>query len=401
MMKNYLRPGRLSLAKKKKKKRPNFKRIFLLFILPVVTVTFMVYTLTTSLKELVLSNNPEGLPDSPQLGSPASDEKPSLEILPVKESIIESSPQVLPVAGGQTRMKEGDRTKDEALSGGSLPSAKSLLTKIPPFNDADIIKLSEQMITSPNTVVTAYFRVPSKFQPGKYDGWMRNMLSLQDAIVVFTHADLVPQIKELRSHALNRTVIIPLELDDLPIGTLYSKEFWQNQLDKDPEKNIHRSYELLWIWLSKTWCTTQAIRLNIFQSDLYVWSDIGCFRDKKYNSKTMIIHRENVPPHEVIQMAHHKTNPPEEELWADKYHHKEHYYHSGSQFAAYKDTMKQFHEYFLETIDRFLERNMFIGEDQHVLQSVCLQHPEICAYAPFDQVKDNHYFGLRWVGKYG
>jgi hypothetical protein len=319
-----------------------------------------------------------------------------MEMLSVNESVIESSPQVLPVTGGQTRRKE-DRIKYEAISGGSLPSAKSLLTKPPPFNDSDIIKLSDKMITSPNTVVTAYFRVPSKHHADEYDGWMLNMLSLQDAMVVFTHADLVPQIKELRSHALDRTVVIPLELDDLPIGTLYSTEFWQGQLDKDPEKKTHRSYQLLWIWLSKTWCTTQAIRLNIFQSDLFMWSDIGCFRNTRFNGKTMILHRENVPPHEMLQMAHHKPNPPEEELWADKYHHKEHYYHSGSQFAAYKDTMNQFHEYFLDTIDRFLERNMFIGEDQHVLQSVCLQHPEICAYAPYNKVRDNHYFALRSV----
>ena len=282
-------------------------------------------------------------------------------------------------------------------NGKMLPSAKTLLTKPPPFSDADVIKLSDTTITTPNTIVTAYFRVPSKFKPGKYDAWMRNMLSLQDAMVIFTHRDLVSQIKDFRSHALNRTVIVPLELDELPIGTLYSKDFWEEQLDKDPEKKIHRSYQLLWIWLSKTWCTTEAIRLNFFQSDLFVWSDIGCFRDSKYNSLTMIRHRENVPPNEMIQMAHHKPNPPKEVLWANKYKEKQHYYHSGSQFAAYKDTWKIFHEKFLETIDKFLERDMFIGEDQHVLQSVCLQHPELCAYIPFTMVKDNHYFGLRWV----
>jgi hypothetical protein len=282
-----------------------------------------------------------------------------------------------------------------------LPLAKSLLTKPPPFQDSQIVKLSshEKLITSPNTIVTAYFRVPSKFKPGKYDGWMRNMLSLQDAMVIFTHADLVHQIEALRSHAKNRTIIIPIELEDLPIGTLFSQDFWQDQLDRDPEKKIHRSYQLFWIWLSKSWCTMEAIRLNVFQSDLFVWSDIGCFREAKYNNKTMVQHREQVPPHEMIQMAHHKPNPPPglQKLFNDKYKHKPNFYHSGSQFAAYKDTWKIFHEYFLDTIDQFLEHNMIIVEDQAVLQSVCLSHPEICAYAPFDQVGDNHYFGLRYI----
>jgi hypothetical protein len=232
---------------------------------------------------------------------------------------------------------------------------------------------------------------------------MKNMLSLQDAMVIFTSQDLVPQIKELRKHALNRTVIVPLALEELPIATIFSTDFWQDQLDRDPEQKRHKSYQLFWIWLSKSWCTTQAIRFNMFNSDLFMWSDIGCFRDAKYNFKTMIQHRESIPPHEMIQMAHHKPNPPpkDTQFWNDKYHQKANFYHSGSQMAAYKDTWNTFHEYFLDTIDGFLERHMIIVEDQAVLQSVCLRYPEICAYVPFDQIKDNHYFGLRYLTHYG
>jgi hypothetical protein len=305
------------------------------------------------------------------------------------------------IALKQSNINNGQPKTIETKRSGTLPSAKTLLTQPPPFKKSQIIKLSENMINSPNTVVTAYHRVPSKFKPGKYDGWMQNMLSLQDAMVIFTEAAMVDQIKELRKHALNRTVIIPLELHDLPYGTLYPTQFWEDQLNRDPEKRIHRSYELFWIWLSKSWCVSQAIDMNIFQSDLFMWSDIGCFRETKFNSQTMIQHREQVPPNEMMQMAHHTPNPPDEELFNDKYHQKEHFYHSGSQFVAYKDTWAKFHEYFLDTIDRFLENDMIIVEDQAVLQSTCLTHPEICVYVPFTEVKDNHYFGLRYVVNQG
>merc|ERR1719469_801700 len=100
-------------------------------------------------------------------------------------------------------------------------------------------------------------------------------------------------------------------------------------------------------------------------------------------------------------MAHHQPNPPKEELFNDKYKQQPNFYHSGSQFVGYKDTLLTFHEYFLETIDRFLEKKMIIVEDQCVLQSVCLSHPEICAYVPTSQVKDNNYFGLRTVLYHG
>ena len=96
-----------------------------------------------------------------------------------------------------------------------------------------------------------------------------------------------------------------------------------------------------------------------------------------------------------------KPNPPREQLFNDKYKRKSNFYHSGSQFVGLKDTWLTFHEYFMETIDRFLENNMIIVEDQAVLQSVCLSHPEICAYAPYSQVKDNAYFGLRRILHFG
>lgn len=309
--------------------------------------------------------------------------------------------------GGAEEAKTIERIVAEHAEKGEGPSAKWILQSKPPFEDSDIIKLypagseNQPLIKSANTVVTGYFRIPSKHGSDKYDGWMRNMLSLQDAMVIFTESALVDQIKDLRSHAVNRTIIVPIALDDLPIANVFSESFWKDQLDRDPEKRIHRSYQVFWIWLSKSWAVTQAIRMNVFDSDLFVWSDIGCFRDRKYNSKTMVLRRDMVPPKEILFMAHHKPNPPEEELFNDKYHHKANFYHSGSQFVGFKDTLVTFHELFLETIDRFLEKNMIIVEDQAILQSVCLSHPEICAYAPFDQVKDNHYFGLRHVLHFG
>jgi hypothetical protein len=64
---------------------------------------------------------------------------------------------------------------------------------------------------------------------------------------------------------------------------------------------------------------------------------------------------------------------------------------------AFQDTWLTFHKYFMETVNGFIQRDLFVGEDQAVLQSTCLQHPDICEYISFDQVPDNHYFGLRTV----
>jgi hypothetical protein len=312
-----------------------------------------------------------------------------------------NEPLTTPIVNNHERQQP---TEDKLIAG-SLPSAKTLLNFKPPFDDSDLIKLepSGNLLQSPNTVVTGYFRISSKYVSSEYDKWMANMLSLQDAMVIFTEPSFVEQIKGHRQHALDRTVIVPIELKDLPYGSLYPASFWKDQMDRNPEKKRHRSVELFWIWLSKTWCITEAIRLNLYNSDFFVWSDIGCFRNKMYNGMTMIEHRDTVPKDRIVQMAHRTPMVLDDPIFNDKYKQKSKHFHSGSQFAGYKDTMIRFHELFLETIDVFLERNMIIVDDQLVAQSCCLSHPDLCAYLPSDQIypKDNRYFGLRYMLHYG
>lgn len=274
---------------------------------------------------------------------------------------------------------------------------------------------------SPSTIVTGYFRVRSKFAAENYITWMSEMLSLQDAMVIFTDREMVETIKKFRQHATNRTVIVEMKLTDLPISQLMRGEgeekssniFWQRQLEIDKERRLHKSFELFWVWLSKSWEVAQAVEHNWFQSDFFMYSDIGCFRSKGYGNKFLIPHGagnsalgENiikiVPDHDtVLWMAHHKPNAPPHYLWNDKFTQKQHYYHSGSQGAGYKEAWQQYHAKFAEVIDEFVAAGMFIGEDQCVLQATCQKYPHLCAYVPFDQVKDNHYFGLRHVLHYG
>lgn len=280
----------------------------------------------------------------------------------------------------------------------SIPSAKTLLDAPTPYQEYDIYRLSPNLTTSPNTIVTAYFRVKSKYDSSKYDAWMANFLSLQDHMVIFTQEELFPQIMRLRSHALDRTVMIMMKVDDIPIGQLYPSEFWEDQLERDVEKAKHKSYQLFWIWLNKVWATNEAIRLNFFQSDLFMWADIGSLRDGFCKSCTLIQHREQVPPHEMMQMAFQEpVPPPGRDMFWDKTKDAAYFYHSGMHFVAFKDTWTQFNVYFLEMIDRFLEKEYPICDDQVVLQSVCLTHPEICAYVPASQVRDYRFRGLRYV----
>ena len=258
------------------------------------------------------------------------------------------------------------------------------------------------LVQSQSTVVTAYFQLKSKFPSEQYHRWMKNMLSMQDSMVIFTSPDLVETMQHHRAHALNRTVVISIEADELPVAQEYNTTFWQHQLDMDPEKRRHQDYPLFWIWLSKSWFVVESIQRNYFDSTIFMWSDIGCFRMPRYKHKVMVVHPEMVPRYSILQMAHHEPNPPPDKIWNNKLRQKQHFYHSGSQAIGYEDVWREFHAHFLETVQEFLSRKMFIGEDQTILQSTCLLHPNLCAYVPYTQVgSDNHYFGLRHVLHFG
>ena len=263
-----------------------------------------------------------------------------------------------------------------------------------------IIKQSD-LITSPTTIVTAYFSVRSKFAKEEYVKWMSNSLSVQDAMVIFTAPEMVEMMQSLRSHAINRTVIIPFNLTQVELAQKYDDQFWEQQLAKDPEKRIHRSYELFWIWLSKSFFVKAAIDQDFYKSDIYMWSDIGCYRHSGYNGKKAIVHTSLIPKDRILQMAHQEPKPPPYIWWNDKYSQGAYFYHSGSQMIGYKTTWLQLHREFLTTLEGFVQRGMFVGEDQTVLESTCLRVPSLCAYVPPKQVRDNNYFGLRFVLHHG
>lgn len=256
-----------------------------------------------------------------------------------------------------------------------------------------------------STMVTGYFRLKSKHSAIKYLNWMSNMLSLQDCMVIYTSSDFVETIQKFRNHAPSKTVLIELSVDDLPIAKM-GTDFWQRQLDIDKEKKIHQSYQVFWIWLSKSWCVTQAIRHDFFASHqhhhndgaIFMWQDIGSFRNGEYRGKRILQHTEVIPPGTVLWMAHRRPNPPPTHLWNNKMKQKQFYFQSGSQGAGDVTAWTEFHSQFARTAQQFLDHNfMFIGEDQCVIQSTCQQHPHLCAYLLRSEVKDNNYFGLRYA----
>lgn len=203
--------------------------------------------------------------------------------------------------------------------------------------------------------------------------------------------------------------------DDDDVDRHRSKQFWSNQFDIDPERNIHSTYELYWIWLSKSWFVGIAGSIiTNYNNDILrnsssaegiphhhhnqqqqtshktnndnlvlMWIDIGMFRKliPRYNHNVLIQHREIIPiivdnttttgtnnvlSSTIVWMAHRPPNPSTNVYFTDKLNMKQHFYHSGSSaIGYYTPTWKTFHTKFITTFHSFVTRNNNLNDNPY------------------------------------
>jgi len=59
---------------------------------------------------------------------------------------------------------------------------------------------------------------------------MRNMLSLQDAMVIYTSPSLVSTMEGPRAYAIERTLVVFMELNDTRMARSYSEACWLDKM---------------------------------------------------------------------------------------------------------------------------------------------------------------------------
>ena len=131
------------------------------------------------------------------------------------------------------------------------------------------------------TIVTAYYEVETrKHSINEYIKWAKNLMELENPIVLFTSLRLSNFFKTMRGN--KPIVIVELEFEDLYTWKKY-KNKWIEHHSLDPEKNIH-SPELYSVWADKPFFLEKAIEKNYFNTTHFLWCDIGAFResDKMY-----------------------------------------------------------------------------------------------------------------------
>lgn len=135
-------------------------------------------------------------------------------------------------------------------------------------------------------VVSCFYLVDPK--PGRshelYKEWFKNLLdTLNCNMIVFTDNDSKKFLNITHSKIIYHT----LPFDKLHFFKNYGVNFWENQQKKDPNKN--RSWKLSVLYNEKCKFIERAIKLYP-NNDWFIWTDIGCFRQKLNISYPIINH---------------------------------------------------------------------------------------------------------------
>lgn len=257
------------------------------------------------------------------------------------------------------------------------------------------------------TIVTGYFKIKSKFPHNQYIEWMENMLkNIATPMVIFTDKETENIITQLRKPHLQNTKIIITSINEFYCYKWI--KLWQKHHNLDPEKNIH-SPELYMIWAEKTEMVRKAIELNPFNSEFYLWCDIGCFRNRTHlgdlnpldcinwptetkvkslkNNKVYFDKTGFINPCYGILLENGVTLHPLTNVLATV----------GGLFILHKNMISIWHNEYYSMLQNYFNINRFAGKDQTIMANICLKKPNIVELINVPPNEDKWFYFLKFL----
>ncbi len=231
------------------------------------------------------------------------------------------------------------------------------------------------------TIVTAYFNIPkSKANHETYKGWMKNMLAIQNRMVIFCDASSMTLIRELRKGNPCPTIILETKFEEFHCYKYV--DIFRAQHAIDHEKKIH-SVELYLIWNEKSHFLKRAATEveKMFRephNDKFVWCDIGCFRTPntrflKWPDATKI------PDDKMLLLEVDPLNQ-QDNVKDIKFLHDltKRNHIGGGIFAGSSSAILKWHDAYYTMLERLYSMGRFVGKDQTIMSSIYIDQPDMC-----------------------
>ena len=151
------------------------------------------------------------------------------------------------------------------------------------YNEGVILNKNLTLVKDPITIVTALYKIKSKYSSDFYLKWVENLLKLDKPIIFFIDPSIANIIKSKRSNKYeNKTIWVELEMKDFYTYQKYLF-FFKKAYKIDEERKENHTIELYLIWAEKVVFLKKAIDANLFSSFCFYWIDAGLLRESNYS----------------------------------------------------------------------------------------------------------------------
>ena len=249
------------------------------------------------------------------------------------------------------------------------------------------------------TIVTCYLDIDkSKHGKENYKNWIINYLSIikNNNIVIYCNCErTIKLILELRNNFLNKTKIVKINIEDL--YTYRYIDYFTKDNKKDPEK--YHVTELYLIWNNKVAFMYDAFKNKYFDTEYYMWTDIGMLREEKLydilNANDFKCNVEKLNKNKIILLK--LNNFTKEELSYKKtimpYKYKTGINRcGGGAIISSKFLMEKWFNIYYSMLDTFISNDFFAGKDQNILNNIYIKYGDDL----FDLVEPNDYNLDKW-----
>ena len=245
------------------------------------------------------------------------------------------------------------------------------------------------------TIVTSYFKLSlSKATHDIYVERMKNMLIIDNPMIIFCEEDCLELIQYLRKDKIDKTYIITTTFTEFHSYKYIDTFLKHYEIDK--EKSVGHNIFLYLIWCEKSHFLKKAIEKDPFKTDYFLWVDIGCFRctNNEFIKWPNPIRIKQLPKNKVLLLEvfpfkeeelHCKTK---EKLPSFQFTNRI----GGTIFGGGKEALLKWHDLYYNMLEYFISINRFIGKDQSIMNSIYLINRDLCELIPHKNCGPNRDF---------
>jgi hypothetical protein len=221
------------------------------------------------------------------------------------------------------------------------------------------------------TLVSCYYKIKSKSSIENYRKWIDNFFTnIKSNLIIFTNKE---SRIYLETYLTDKVFIIEKDFEEFEIFKQYPN-IWEQQYEMDCSKYCGRTKYCYMIWNSKINMVNEAIKINPFSSNKFIWNDIGNIRKQNIGidlSKYPIYDKISNEKIDIAYLRPFNKNDMNRQYFKDEVH------FSGSIIAGSIEIWKKFHKLYYDIFKKYIDNNQFIGCDQQIISSCYIENQEI------------------------